>query len=131
MVRPFLAGREEGGGLALAELTAAEVTAFVLAACPGKPKGTAKLTVTALRSLLGFLHVEGLISGPLGRHVPAVASWRLAGLPRALEPGQGAALLASCDPNTAVSRRHFALLTPLASLRLRAWGPAVLRLDHI
>src|SRR5215813_6180410 len=47
MVRPFLAGREEGGGLALAELTAAEVTAFMLAACPGKPKGTAKLTVMA------------------------------------------------------------------------------------
>ncbi len=54
MVRPFLAEREEAGGLALADLTAAEVTAFVLAACPGKPKGTAKLTVTALRSLLGF-----------------------------------------------------------------------------
>src|SRR5262249_41566021 len=84
--RGFLAGREEAGGLALAGLTAAEVTAFVLAGCPGKPKGTAKLTVTALRSLLGFLHVEGLISGLLGQHVPAVASWRLAGLPRALEP---------------------------------------------
>jgi hypothetical protein len=34
MVRPFLAGREEAGGLAVADLTAAEVTAFVLAACP-------------------------------------------------------------------------------------------------
>jgi hypothetical protein len=100
MVRPFLAGREEAGGLALAELTAAEVTAFVLAACPGKPKGTAKLTVTALRSLLGFLHVGGLISEPLGQHVPAVASWRLAGLSRALEPGQVEALLACAASNT-------------------------------
>ena len=80
MVRPFLAGREEASGLAVPDLTAAEVTAFVLAACPGKPKGTAKLTVTALRSLLGFLPAEGLISGPFGQHLPAVASWRLAGL---------------------------------------------------
>jgi hypothetical protein len=42
----------------------------------------------ALRSLLGFMHVEGLIGGPLAQHVPAVGSWRLAGLPKALEPGQ-------------------------------------------
>src|SRR2546429_239796 len=86
-----------GGGRSLAGVTAAEVTAFVVATCPGMPKGSAKLTVTALRSLLGFLHVEGLVSEPLGQHVPAVASWRLAGLPRALDPGQVAALLASCE----------------------------------
>jgi integrase/recombinase XerD len=66
-VRPFLAGREKAGRLDLTVLTAAEVTGFVLATCPGKPKGSAKLTVTALRSLLGFLHVAGLISEPLGQ----------------------------------------------------------------
>ena len=131
MVRPFLAGREVAGGLALADLTAAEVTAFVLAACPGKPKGTAKLTVTALRSLLGFLHAEGLISQPLGQHVPAVASWRLAGLPRALEPGQVEALLAGCDQNTTVGRRDFAILTLLARLGLRTGEVAALTLDDI
>jgi len=131
MVRPFLAGREEASGLALVDLTAAEVTALVVAACPGKPKGTAKLTVTALRSLLRFLHVEGLSSGPLGEAVPAVASWRLAGLPRALEPGQVEALLASCDHNTAVGRRDLAMLTLLARLGLRAGEVAGLSLDDI
>jgi integrase/recombinase XerD len=130
-VRPFLAGRENAGGLNLAALTAAEVTTFVLATCPGKPKGSAKLTVTALRSLLGFLHVEGLIGEPLGQAVPAVASWRLAGLPKALEPGQVAALLASCDRNTAVGRRDFAMLTLLARLGLRAGEVAALGLDDI
>jgi integrase/recombinase XerD len=131
MVRPFLAGREEAGELALADLTAGKVTAFVLAACPGRPKGTAKLTVTALRSLLGFLHAEGLISEPLGQHVPAVASWRLAGLPRALEPGRVAALLASCEQNTVVGRRDFAILTLLVRLGLRAGEVAALSLDDI
>ena len=53
----ILCGRSWPGGRRLAafdleDLTAAEVTAFVLATCPGKPKGSAKLTVTALRSLL-------------------------------------------------------------------------------
>jgi site-specific recombinase XerD len=129
--RAFVAGRETAGGLDLAGLTAAEVTAFVLAACPGKPKGTAKLTVTALRSLLGFLHVEGMISEPLGQAVPAVASRRLAGLPGALEPGQVAALLASCDRRMPAGRRDLAMLTLLARLGLRAGEVAALSLDDI
>jgi integrase/recombinase XerD len=131
MVRPFLAGCERAGGLGLEDLTAAEVTAFVLAACPGRAKGSAKLTVTALRSLLGFLHVEGLIGEPLGQHVPSVASWRLAGLPRALEPGQVAALLASCDRGTATGRRDLAMLTLLSRLGLRAGEVAALTLEDI
>jgi len=130
-VRPFLGGREQAGELDLGSLTAGEVTAFVLATCPGKPKGSAKLTVTALRSLLGFLHVEGLIGEPLGQYVPSVASWRLAGLPKALEPGQVAALLASCNQGTAAGRRDFAMLTLLARLGLRAGEVAGLRLDDI
>ena len=47
--------------------------------------------VSALRSLLGFWHVQGLIGRPLAGAVPSVAGWRLAGLPRALEPGGPAA----------------------------------------
>jgi integrase len=94
-------------------------------------KGSAKLTVTALRSLLGFLHVEGLIGEPLGQHVPAIASWRLAGLPQALEAGQVEALLASCDQRTAAGRRDFAKLTLLARLGLRAGEVAALALDDI
>jgi integrase/recombinase XerD len=130
-VRPFLAGRERAGGLGLEDLTAAEVTAFVLATCPGKPRSTARRTVKALRSLLGFLHVTGLIREPLGLTVPAVASWRMTGLPKALEPGQVAALLASCDQGTATGRRDFAMLTMLARLGLRAAEAAALSLDDI
>jgi site-specific recombinase XerD len=130
-VRSFLGGRQDAGGLGLEDLTAADVTAFVLATSPGKPKGTAKLTVTALRSLLGFLHVAGLIREPLGHVVPAVASWRLSGVPRALEPGQVAALLASCDQHTATGRRDFAMLTLLARLGLRAGEVAGLALEDI
>jgi integrase/recombinase XerD len=52
-VRPFLYGREAAGGLRLGRLTAAEVAAFVVARCPGQARGSAKLTVTAMRSLWG------------------------------------------------------------------------------
>lgn len=131
LVRPFLAQREAAGGLRLEQLTAAEVTAFVLDRCPRMGRGSAKLMVTALRSLLGFLHVSGMIAEPLGQVVPAVARWRLAGLPKALEPGQVAALLASCNQHTAAGRRDFAMLTLLARLGLRAGEVAALALDDI
>jgi hypothetical protein len=77
-VRPFVASRLRGDELDLAGLTAAEVSGFVLATCPGRATGTAKLIVTTLRSLLNFLHVEGLIPVSLAAAVPAVAGWRLA-----------------------------------------------------
>ncbi len=130
-VRPFLDGRAAAGGLGLERLTAAEVCAFVVARCPGQARGSAKLTVTAMRSLLGFLHVAGVIPRPLAGAVPSSASWRLAGLPRALEPWQVQRLLGSCDRRTAAGRRDFAIMTVLARLGLRAGEVAGLELDDL
>jgi integrase/recombinase XerD len=129
--RPFLAARKEAGVLNLAGLTPADVTAFVAANCPSMRKGTAKLTVTALRSLLGYLHVAGDIPGPLAWAVPAAATWRLASLPAPLEPGQVTAMLAGCDAGTASGRRDLAMLALLARLGLRAGEVAALDLDDI
>jgi integrase/recombinase XerD len=129
--RSFLAARQKAGVLDLAGLTAADVTAFVAANCPLMRKGTAKLTVTALRSLLGYLHVAGDIPGPLAWAVPAVATWRLASLPAPLEPGQVAAMLAGCDAGTVAGRRDLAMLILLARLGLRAGEVAALSLDDL
>jgi integrase/recombinase XerD len=129
--RPFLAARQKAGALDLAGLTAADVTAFIVESCPSMRKGTAKLTVSALRSLLGYLHVAGDIPGPLAWAVPAVATWRLASLPAPLEPGQAAAMLAACNTGTASGRRDLAMLTLLARLGLRAGEVAALALDDI
>ena len=99
--RPAVLGRaRRGRQLDLRHLRAGRVTAFVVGRCPGQSRGAAKMTVTALRSLLGFLHVEGLIGESLLGAVPSVASWRLSGLPRLLEPDQVQALLDSCDQQT-------------------------------
>src|SRR6266540_3412863 len=131
LVRPFLAGWEAAGGVALEHLRAADVTAFVVAHCQDARGGTAPRMVGALRSLLGFLHVEGLIDQPLASVVPPVATWKLAGVPKALDDGQVAALLASCDQDTVVGRRDLAILTVLVRLGLRASEAAALRLDDI
>jgi integrase/recombinase XerD len=127
-VRTFVAARVDQG---LAGLTAAEVTVFVVETCPSMRKGTAKLTVTALRSLLGWLHLAGEIPGPLAWAVPAVASWRLAALPSPLDPAQVQAMLAGCDTGAPAGLRDLAMLTLLARLGLRAGEVAALSLDDI
>lgn len=130
-VRPFLAGLGGDGELDLRGLTGAQVTVFVVARCPRQSRGAAKMTVTALRSLLGFLHVEGLIERSLVGAVPSAASWRLSGLPRALERDQLRRLLAACDRATVTGRRDFAILALLVRLGLRAGEVAELRLDDV
>ena len=130
-IRPFMSSRLRGEELDLAELTAADVTGFVVAACSGRPQGTAKLIVTTLRSLLTWLHIEGVTGQPLAGAVPAVAGWRLTGLPRALEPGQLRRLLASCDRRCRVGRRDYAILLLLSRLGLRAGEVATLGLDDL
>ncbi|MDQ3630745.1 MAG: site-specific integrase [Actinomycetota bacterium] len=132
LVRAFVTCREDADGeLDLWDLTASDVLGFVLCECPRRGRSSAKLVVTALRSLLGFLHVEGLIARPLAPVVPSVANWRLAGLPRGLEHGQVHALLGSCDRSRAVGRRDYAILTVLVRLGMRRGEVAGLRLDDI
>jgi site-specific recombinase XerD len=125
--RGFLAGREGS----LAGLGAAEVSVFVAGQCRLCGSGSAKMLVTALRSLLRFLAVEGLVVPGLQDAVPAVAGWRGGGLPKALPDGQVAALLAACDRETPAGRRDFAVLTLLARLGLRACEAAALELGDV
>ncbi len=96
-----------------------------------KQPRSAKRIVTALRSLLRFLHVDGILALPLAGAVPSPAGHALAGLPRALEPGQVEAMLASCDPAVATGRRDRAVLLLLSRMGLRAGEVAGLGLDDI
>jgi site-specific recombinase XerD len=132
MVRSFVASRETiDGNLDLRNLTPADVLGFVLEECPRRRGSSAKLVVTALRSLLGFLHVDGVIARPLAVVVPSVANWRLAGLPRGLEPGQVRALLDGCDRERAAGRRDYAIVLLLVRLGVRRGEVAVLGLDDV
>jgi integrase/recombinase XerD len=130
VARSFLAGPPAAGALDLDQLTAADVSAYVLQACRRRLGGSA-MRMTALRSLLRFLHVQGLIPWSLTGAVPAVASSPPARLPRALEPSQVRALLATCDRRTAMGRRDFAIIMLLSRLGLRRGEVAALRLGDI
>ena len=131
VARPFIASRSCSGRLDLAALTAGDVIEFVLASCPGRATGSAKLIVTVTRSLLGWLHLTGMVPVSLATAVPAVAGWKLSGLPQALTPAQLRVLLASCDRRTPTGRRDYAIVLLLARLGLRAGEVARLGLDDI
>ncbi len=128
LVRPFLAARVVNGLLGLESLTAA---AFILARTQSASPATVQRTGTALRSLLRFLHLRGVIGFSLVGAVPTAANWKLGGLPKYLTAEQVGVLLASCDLATAVGRRDLAVLMLLARLGLRAGEVAALRLGDI
>lgn len=111
--RLFLAGWVDQDAVRLDRLGAAQVTAFVVEQCGRRSVGMAKILVTALRSLLRFLLLDGLIGQELAAAVPAVAGWRDSGLPKAIGAAQVSALLACCDGRGGVGRRDRAILLVL------------------
>jgi site-specific recombinase XerD len=130
--RKFLAGLAEPLGRSLERLDTAAVTSFVMVqARQSASVWSAKTLVTATRSLLRFLHVQGLIPAPLADAVPAVAGWRLSALPRGLDRVQVEAVLAGPDTSTPAGLRDHAVLTVLARLGLRGAEAAALGLADV
>ncbi|WP_433258223.1 tyrosine-type recombinase/integrase (plasmid) [Streptosporangium sp. CA-135522] len=130
LARPFLDGLTDGDDLDLRSVTAEEVTEFVVGQARLRPASLPP-TVTALRSLLRFLHLDGAIDSGLAAAVPTASTRRLAGLPKTLTKDQVVAMLETCDPATAVGLRNIAVLTVLSRLGMRAGEVAALLLDDV
>ena len=120
-----------GGPEAVSSLDAGKVTAFMVDWSRDLNSWSAKAMVTSLRAFLRFAHATGRTAVPLAGAVPAVASWRLSGLPRGLKAAEIEMLLAGCDRATAAGLRDYAVLSLLARLGLRGAEAAGLRLDDI
>jgi site-specific recombinase XerD len=116
---------------ALAGLSAAQVTTFLVRQSDRHSAWYAKAVVTALRSLLRFLHTAGHIPHPLVWAVPSVPGWKPAPLPRAVTPEQVAAVLAGCDRASTQGRRDYAIVLLLARLGLRAGEVSAIELDDL
>jgi site-specific recombinase XerD len=112
-------------------LSAADIAEFVTLESRRWSIGCCKLKVTGLRSFLRFLHIRGDISRNLADCVPAVAGWRLAWLPRALDPDQVERLFHSADHRSTVGLRDAAIVRLLVRLGLRAGEVAALTLDDL
>ena len=118
-------------GRDLKSLTLGEVTSFVVRQCPRFSVGRAKSLVAGLRSLLGYLFLEGLTDHQLALAVPSPSGWHGSNLPRWLGAVELAALLAGPDDGTVVGRRNHAIVVMLARLGLRAGEVAALTLDDV
>ena len=115
----------------LEELNPSDVIHFVLGQARRYSVGSCKLQVTALRSFLRYLHLNGMVVADLSGAVPSVAGWRLAGLPKGLDEAETQRLLGTCDRRTQLGRRNYALLLLMVRLGLRRCEVAALTLDDI
>lgn len=129
--RLFLSGRLGAGGPGLEGLSAADVTGFLVRESRERSVPWTKDLVAGLRSLLRYLHVAGVTATPLAAAVPGAAGRRGGTLPRGLEPGLVARLLASCDRRRTVGCRDYAILLLLVRLGLRAGEVAASRLEDV
>lgn len=128
--RVFVSWFSRDGELELERLTTAEVSRLVLAECRHRSRGSSYNVVVTLRSLLRFLHVEGITACDLTGAVPAVAP-QARSLPHALSARTVARLLASCDRDSPTGRRDLAILLLLARLGLRAGEVAAIELPDV
>jgi len=131
IVRLFLSQRFSPDLLCLEELNTVDINTFILEQAKRLSPNRSKLVVTALRSFLRFLFVDGAISTDFSLCVPTVPLWRMQGLPKALTPEEIEQVLNHCDRSTAVGTRDYAILMLLARLGLRAGEVVALRLDDL
>jgi len=115
----------------LSGLSAADIVQFVQTkAAKQKPKQS-KTMITALRSFLQFARYQNYINSDLATAVPTVALWEMSGIPKYLPREQVEQVLSSCDRQTAIGRRDYAILLLLARLGLRAGEIVCLTLEDI
>jgi hypothetical protein len=87
-VRPFVTRFDGPDGLELSRVDVAEVRGYVVEVCPRLGRRAAQLTVVALRALLRFLYLEGVLERSLAGAVPSVAGGGCRDCPRALSPAR-------------------------------------------
>jgi integrase/recombinase XerD len=130
-VQKFLTVRFGKGPAVLSRLCARDIVGFVRCHAGQLHSKRVQLMTTALRSFLRFARYRGDITLDLAACVPAVASWSLSTVPRALAPVHVKLVLEHCNRRTAVGRRDYAILLLLARLGLRSGEVAGLGLEDI
>jgi integrase/recombinase XerD len=112
------------------DLVAADIIQFTGRVCEGRGLSSARQAVSALRSFLRWLEMEGWTAPGLDQAVLSAAGWS-PNLPRAIEAGQATQLLRSCDRRRALGRRDYAILALLVRLGLRGGEIVRLELDDL
>jgi site-specific recombinase XerD len=127
----FLSDQFGDGPLDFGALTVSTITTFVIRQARTMSPRYAQGMVSALRSICRFLRQRGAIDHDLAGALPSVSDWRLATIPKYLNPEEVERVLQACDRETPVGRRDHAILLLLARLGLRAGEIITLELEDI
>lgn len=128
-VRPFLAVHVDGDGQV--GVTARDVSTFVAGRAVGQRPRSVNVGVNALRALLRWLCVEGLLPGSVVEAIGPVAARGGVETRKALSPGEVADLFAGLPAQGATRLRDEAILALMGRLGLRAGEVAGMELDDI
>ncbi|HIA54793.1 MAG TPA: integrase [Candidatus Melainabacteria bacterium] len=112
-------------------LSVQDVIKFVQRKAKIIPPKHAQYLTTALRSFLKYARYRDYIQADFAAAVPAVASWSMAGIPKALPLVHIERVLSSCDRTTIGGRRDYAIFLLLARLGLRAGEIVSLKLADL
>ncbi len=129
--RRLLHAHSQTGAVQWSTLTADSITEFIQReAAPRKGFG-AHRPATAIRSLLRFLVLQGLIPSGLETAIPTIRRWSQAALPQRLSENEIERLLTMCVDGTTLGRRNYAILLLLSRLGLRANEVVRLQLNDV
>ena len=112
-------------------LSAQDVTDFVRQEADKLKPSTCRQPVGAVKAVLRFLAISGLVPARLKGAVPPIREWRQASLPAHLSADELARVLTASEEQTVTAHRDRAILLLLAHLGLRAGEVIKLRLDDI
>lgn len=110
---------------------AAGIRRALLSRYDGVAPSHANKLAGSMRMYLRYLAVNDLCSLSLIDAVPTATTWRLAPLPRYINPEQVEHVISCCDVSTPKGCRDKAILLLLARLALRAGDIVALRLEDI
>ncbi len=115
----------------LSSLTGQDVVDFVQH--QGTHLGIARMKVTtnALRCFFRYAVYHDNINASMIDSVPTVASWSMTDIPKAISQEHIQAVLASCDRDTSMGKRDYAIFMLLVHLGLRSSEIVSLTLDSI
>jgi site-specific recombinase XerD len=128
---PFLKEYFEGRSVDFSTIDSVDVSKYVQRTASKKSRKNAKLMCTALRALFRYARHQGFLTTQLDAAVPSVANWKLASIPYSLPAESVKRILSSCNRETCIGKRDYAIILLLARLGLRAGEIITLSLEDI
>lgn len=130
-LRKFLNQCCSAGISSFTTLTGKDVTQFLVKHAHDQSPSSAKNMCWTLRAFARYLVYRGHTTLDLSSAVPSIRTWKHTALPERLSPKQIETVLDSCDRNSPIGLRDYAVLVLLSRLGLRANEVALLTLDDI